>query len=72
MQFLSVIFQTLKIVLMLTVSQTDWIMNLCNEDVYTIVNKKKTTKKIRTAHTDEWKPHKSNETEIEILNNMYP
>lgn len=52
MQFLSVIFQTLKIVLMLTVSQTDWIMNLWNEDVYTIVNKKKTTKKIRTAHTD--------------------
>lgn len=41
--FLSATFQTLKIVLTLTVSQIDWIMNLWNEDIYAVINKKKTT-----------------------------
>lgn len=57
--------------LTLTVSQIDWIMNLWNEDIYAVINKKKTTttKKEDTpapqiTHTD-----KSNKTEI--LNNMY-
>lgn len=56
--------QTLKIMLTLTVSQIDWIMNLW-EWKYLCNDQQENKKRSQTTQKD-----KSNEAEIEILTNM--